>query len=181
MKTKTIILGITGGIAAYKSCDIISALKKKGHEVICIMTAEAEKFITPLTLETLSQNKVHKDMFELPDKRDIAHISLGKLADIIAICPATANFIAKLASGICDDLLSCTIISSTSPVMIAPAMNENMYKHKITQKNILELKKIGFQFIEPIRGRLACGTVGIGHLAEPAQIVNRIDKILKKT
>ena len=176
---KKIILGISASIAAYKSCDLINILKKKGYEVICVMTPDAEKLITPLTLETLSGSKVHKDMFELPDKREISHISLAQKADIIVICPATANIIAKLAAGLCDNLLTCTVISSSAPVLIAPAMNDKMYKNKITQKNIQELKKAGYKFIDPIHGHLACGYSGVGHLAEVAHIAKRIEKILK--
>lgn len=179
MKQKTIILGVTGSIAAYKACDLISRLKKKGHDVICVMTREAEEFITPLTLETLSENTVYGDMFRLPEKRSAVHVSLAKKADLIVIAPATANIIGHLASGICGDLLTSTVVSSKSPILIAPAMNDNMYNHKITQRNIQELKKIGYKFINPIRGHLACGYVGIGHLADVDQIVKEIDKILK--
>jgi len=176
---KTIVLGITGSIAAYKACDLINHLKKKGHDVICLTTKEAGEFITPLTLETLSGNTVYKDMFKLPEKRDAIHISLAKKADLITIYPATANIIAKLASGICDDLLTSVVISSKKPILIAPAMNSNMYKHKITQRNIQELKKIGYKFIDPTVGHLACGDTGIGHIADIKDISKRIEKILK--
>ena len=179
MKKRNIVLGITASIAAYKACDLINALRKKGRDVTCIITRRAQEFITPLSLETLSGNKVYTDMFELPDKREACHISLAEKADLILISPATADIIAKLAAGICDDLLTCTALSSRSPVLIAPAMNDNMYNHGITQRNIRELKKNGYKFIDPIRGHLACGRVGIGHLAELSQIVKRIDKILK--
>lgn len=179
MKKKNIVLGITGSIAAYKACDLINLLKKKGHDVTCIMTKDAEEFITPLTLETLSQNKVYKNMFELPEKREVVHISLSKKADIIVICPATANIIAKTAAGIADDLLTCTVISSRCPTLIAPAMNDNMYKNTITQENIKKLKKHNFKFVDPIRGHLACGYEGIGHLADLNQIIKQIEKILK--
>ncbi|NQU95680.1 MAG: hypothetical protein HQ549_05600 [Candidatus Omnitrophica bacterium] len=179
MKQKTIIVGIAGSIAAYKACDLVSRLKKKGHNIICVMTRAAEEFITPLTLETLSENKTYRDMFKLPEKRNAVHVSLAKKADLIVISPATANIIGRLASGICDDLLTSTVISSESPILIAPAMNDNMYKHKITQRNIGELKKIGYKFVDPIRGHLACGYVGIGHLADLGQIIKEIDKILK--
>jgi phosphopantothenoylcysteine decarboxylase/phosphopantothenate--cysteine ligase len=179
MTKKNIVLGVTGSIAAYKACDIISSLKKKGHDITCLMTREAEEFITPLTLETISGNKVYKDMFQLPDKREIAHVSLAKRADLIVICPATASIIGKLAAGICDDLVTCTVISSRKGVLIVPAMNENMYKHKLVQKNIRELKKAGYKFIDPVRGRLACGSVGMGHLADPSHIVKIIEKTLK--
>lgn len=179
MTKKNIVLGITGSIAAYKACDLITHLSKKNLNIICVMTKEAESFITALTLETLSGNKVYTDMFALPDKREIAHVSLGEKADLIVICPATANIIGKLAAGICDDLLSAAVISSTAPVLIAPAMNDRMYKNKITQRNMLELKKAGYRFIEPVTGRLACGHIGIGHLADTSQIIKTIEKILK--
>ena len=178
MKAKNIIIGITGSIAAYKACDLMSQLKKNGHSVTVVMTREAEEFITPLTLETLSGNKAHRDMFRLPDKREIAHVSLARQADIIVVCPATANIIGKLAGGICDDLLTCTITSSTSPVLVVPAMNDNMYRHETTQKNIRELKKIGYKFVGPIHGKLACGSVGIGHIAGTKEIATKINKIL---
>jgi len=179
MKKRHILLGVTASIAAYKSCEVISGLKKKGHEVTCILTADAERFITRLTLETLTKNKVYKDMFELPEKREAAHVSLADKADLIAIVPATANIIAKAASGLCDDLLACTVISSKKPVLMAPAMNENMYGHAVTQKNIRELQKLGYHFIGPVRGGLACGSVGVGHIAPVEAIVKRIEKILK--
>ncbi len=179
MKKKDIILGITGSIAAYKACELITRFGKKGYNIICVMTEEAEKFITPLTLETLSENKTYRDMFKLPEKRNAVHVSLAKKADLIVISPATANIIGRLASGICDDLLTSTVISSESPILIAPAMNDNMYKHKITQRNIGELKKIGYKFVDPIRGHLACGYVGLGHLADLSQIIKEIDNILK--
>jgi len=179
MQKKNIVIGITASIAAYKACDLINHLRKKGHNIICIMTREAEEFITRLTLETLSGNKVYGDMFKLPDRRDIAHVSLAEKADLIVICPATANIIGKIASGLCDDLLTATVISSTSPVLIAPAMNDKMYKNKITQRNIETLKKAGYKFIDPVRGHLACGYVGVGHLADLTGILKRIEKILK--
>ena len=178
-KNRNIILGISGSIAAYKAASLITNLRKKGFNVISILTKEAEKFITPLTIETLSGNKVYTDMFELPEKREVVHVSLAKIADIIVISPATANIIGKIASGISDDLLTCAVISSKSPVLFAPAMNDNMYRNKITQKNIQNLKKIGYEFIDPTYGHLACGYEGVGHLADINQIIKKIEKILK--
>lgn len=180
MKNKIILLGVTGSISCYKVCDIITRLRRKRYEIICIMTKEARKFITPLTLESLSGNKTYIDMFELPEKRDLLHISLAQKADVILICPATANIIAKLASGICDDLLTCTVLSSKSTVLIAPAMNENMYKHPVTRNNISRLKKFGYKIIPPVRGRLACGHEGLGHLADVEVIISHMEKLLKK-
>ena len=178
-KKKQIILGVTASIAAYKACDLVTSLKKDKYEVTCVMTKDAGYFITPLTLETLSGNKAYAGMFEPPKEREVAHITLAQKADLIAICPATADIIAKLAAGIADDLLTCTVISTKAPVLVAPAMNDLMYKNSITQANIQKLKKAGFKFIDPVYGRLACGYSGTGHLADIGQIKSRIEKILK--
>jgi phosphopantothenoylcysteine decarboxylase / phosphopantothenate---cysteine ligase len=178
-KKRSVILGVTGGIAAYKACDITSLLRKQSFDVTVLMTKEAGQFLTPLTLQTLSGNKVITDMFELPESWEPVHTSLADKADIILIAPATANMIGKLASGICDDILSCVIFATKAPVLIAPAMNEKMYKHKIVQANIEKLKEIGYKFIGPIRGRLACGHEDIGHIAEPIDIANEVKRLLK--
>ena len=169
-ENKNIILGITGSIAAYKACGLVSLFRKSGFDISCIFTKEAAYFVTPLTLETLSGNKVYQDMFELPENRMPQHTSLADKADAIVIYPASANIIGKLANGICDDLLTCTIYASRAPVFIAPAMNDNMYNHKVVQKNIRALKDIGYSFIGPDAGRLACGRTAIGHIS-PAEIV----------
>jgi len=179
MKKKTVLLGITGSIAAYKACDAIRALTKKGAEVLCVMTKEAREFLTPLTLQTLSGNKVYEHMFEIPEKREIRHISLADTADLILICPATANIIAKIAQGMCDDLLTCTVLSAKCPVLLAPAMNERMYNNKITRDNITRLKKFGFHFVGPTSGRLACGSKGLGHLADLGSIIRATTGLLK--
>jgi phosphopantothenoylcysteine synthetase/decarboxylase len=179
MKRKNIILGITASIASYKACDLIGALRKKGHDVTCIMTRDAHYFITPLTLEILTENKVYDDMFKLPDKREVVHVSLAQKADLILICPATADIIAKLASGIADSLLTCVVLASKAPILIAPAMNDNMYKHRITQRNIAELKKTGCEFADPITGRLACGYEAVGHLADIGKITKYAHNLLK--
>ena len=176
---KTILLGITGSIAAYKACDIISLLKKEGFDVKVLLTKEAKEFVTALTIQTLSQNKIIADMFELPDEWSPAHMSLAQEADLVMVAPATANIIAKIASGVCDDMLTCTIFATEAPVMIAPAMNENMYRHPITQANIEKLKKIGYVFIGPIKGHLACGCEGIGHIADINDIVKEAKRLLK--
>jgi len=179
MKTKNIILGLTGSIAAYKACELINLFRKDGFCVTCLLTKEAKEFITSLTLETLSGNKVVEDMFALPENRTPLHTSLAEKADIIVICPATANIIGKLASGICDDILSCTVFSAKAPVLIAPAMNDCMYNHKIVQKNISILKELGYKFAGPIKGRLACGHTAIGHLADTATIFKESKKLLR--
>ena len=180
MKTKKlVILGITGSIAAYKACEIISCLKKSSIDVQVILTKEGKEFITPLTLQTLSFNKVLTEIFELPEEWDGRHISLAQDADLVLIAPATANIIGKLATGICDCLLTCVICATRAPVLIAPAMNEKMYEHKIIQANIAKLKETGYKFIGPVRGRLACGYEGIGRLAKTEDIVNEAKRLLK--
>jgi phosphopantothenoylcysteine decarboxylase/phosphopantothenate--cysteine ligase len=143
LRAKEVVLGITGSIAAYKACDLVRLYRRKGFNVSCVMTREAEAFITPLTLESLSGNKVYTDMFALPENRTPQHVSLGDRADIIVICPASANVIGKLANGICDDLLTCTCMASTAPVLVAPAMNTNMYANKMVLKNVETLKRSG--------------------------------------
>lgn len=179
MDKKEIILGVTASIAAYKACDIIRSLKEEGFEVTAVMTEEAKEFITPLTLASLTRNKVYSRMFSDPEDWEIEHISLADKADLILIAPATANIIAKLACGLGDDLLSSTILASRAPVVIAPAMNFKMFEHRLTQENIAKLKEIGYKFIGPKKGKLADGRIGIGHLADTEEIVKEAKKILK--
>ena len=176
---KEIILGVTGSIAAYKACDIINGLKKLNFNVIPLMTKEAKNFISPLTLQTLSGNKVIEEMFALPDNFDPLHTSLAERADLVLIAPATANIIGKLANGICDDILSCTVFATRAPVLIAPAMNDRMYNHKVVKTNISRLKELGYKFIGPVSGRLVCGYRGMGHLAGVDAIVTQAKKALR--
>ena len=176
---KTVLLGITGSIAAYKACDIISLLKKEGFDVKVLLTKEAKEFVTALTMQTLSQNKIVADMFELPGEWSPAHTSLAQEADLVMIAPATANIIAKIAAGVCDDILTCTVFATDAPIMIAPAMNNKMYRHPITQANIEKLKKVGYVFVGPIKGHLACGCEDIGHIAEIKDIVKEAKRLLK--
>ena len=176
---KTIILGVTGSIAAYKACELTSLLKKAGFDVVVLLTKEAEEFVTALTLRTLSKNKVLTDMFGSPEEWDPIHTSLAARADLVLIAPATANVIAKIASGICDDILTCTVLSVEAPVLIAPAMNNKMYEHSITQGNIAKLKKVGYHFIGPTKGHLACGCEAIGHIAELADVVAEVRRLVK--
>ena len=180
LKDKKIILGITGGIAAYKACDILRRLKRLGAEVVVVVTENAKKFITPLTLETLSENEVVTEMF--PERRfvGIRHVDLAGWADLILIAPATANVIGKIRSGIADDMLTTIVISSKAPVLIAPAMNVNMYENPIFQENLSYLEKLGYKFVEPEVGELASGVVGKGRLAEPKTIVNEAVKLLTR-
>lgn len=175
-----IVLGVTGSIASYKAADIVSQLKKAGFNVTCVMTPEAKEFITPLTLRTLSCNEVVEDMFKPPTVWEPVHTSLADKTDLIIIAPATANIIAKLACGIADDSLTCTVISSNAPLLVAPAMNEKMYYNKVTQENIAKLKKLGAIFIGPVKGHLACGYSGIGHLADVEDIVAAAKKLLAR-
>lgn len=180
LNNKNIIIGVTGGIAAYKTATLIGKLKKEGANVFVIMTKNAKEFITPLTLSTLSGNKVVEYTFERVEHYDIEHIELAKLADLFIVAPATANIIGKVASGIADDMLSTTIMATTAPILFAPAMNTNMYNNKIVQDNIKKLKECGYCFINPASGMLACGDVAVGKLASIEDIVKRIDEILKE-
>jgi phosphopantothenoylcysteine decarboxylase/phosphopantothenate--cysteine ligase len=176
---REIILGVTGGIAAYKACDIINGLRKVGIGVTVIMTKEAGHFITPLTLQSLSGNKVYSDMFETVSEWEPEHIALAKKADLVLVAPCSANVIGKVAAGICDDLLTCTILATKAKVLFAPAMNENMYKHKTVQANIAKLKDCNYKIIGPIKGRLVCGDEGIGHLAGVDDILKEAKRLLK--
>lgn len=177
LKGKNIIIGVSGGIAAYKSCDIVRHLTKNGANVECILTKNAKEFITPLTLQTLSKNKVYSDMFEDPKEWEINHISLAQKADVIVIAPATADTIAKLAQGRADDLLSCTVLASKAKVIVCPAMNTNMLNHKATQKNIEILKSYEYIIVESECGELACGDKGDGRLADTEIIISAVNKV----
>ncbi len=175
---KTVILGVSGGIAIYKSCEIVSRLVKLGYDVRVVMTQNATEFVTPLTFETLSNNKVVTTTFDKEREFEVEHISYAKLASAFVIAPATANVIAKLAEGICDDMLTTTVCATKAPVFICPAMNTNMYLNPVTQGNISKLKALGYHFIEPTEGRLACGDVGKGKMEEPINIVSIVDEFL---
>ena len=179
--SKTVVLGVSGGIAAYKACDVVSRLRKENIQVNVIMTKHATEFVSALTFQSISQNPVAVEMFEPVTNWDIEHISLAKKADIFLIAPATANVIGKIANGIADDMLSTTVMATKAPVVIAPAMNTNMYENPVTQANIQKLKDLGYIFIEPGYGRLACGDLGPGKLAEPDLIVENIKFLLNKT
>ncbi|MCM8818654.1 MAG: hypothetical protein NC915_04170 [Candidatus Omnitrophica bacterium] len=176
---KNIIVGICGSIAIYKSCEVVRKLIKNKWNVKVIMTKNAQKFVSPLTFEVLSKNPVYIDMFE-KNVYEEDHIALSDFADLILVCPATANIIGKIACGICDDLLTTTIISFPGTVIFAPAMNENMWKNKIVVGNVEKLKKYGYLFIGPGKGELASGKRGIGRLVDPEKIINFVEKIHKK-
>ncbi len=178
MKAKEIILAVTGSIAIYKSCQILRLFKKNGFLVSVVMTEEAKEFIRPLLFEQLSQGKVYSGLFTSPDVWNVEHVSLAKKADLVLVAPATANIIAKVNSGLCDDLLSCLIAATKAKVVFAPAMNETMYFNPITQENIKRLKTLGYKFISPKKGLLACGDEGMGCLEEPEEIFAQVKKIL---
>ncbi len=178
LKNKTVVIGVSGGIAVYKTLDVISRLRKLGVNVNVIMTKSATEFVTPLSFQSLSQNYVVCDMFEDPKTWDVEHISLAKRADVFLIAPATANVIGKMANGIADDMLTTTVMATKGKVLIAPAMNTNMYENPIVQRNITTLKDLGYSFVEPESGRLACGDTGKGKLASPETIVEEVVKLL---
>nr|WP_245526676.1 bifunctional phosphopantothenoylcysteine decarboxylase/phosphopantothenate--cysteine ligase CoaBC [Acetohalobium arabaticum] len=180
MKNKSILLGVTGGIAAYKALEIVSSLKKLGAEVDVIMTESATEFVQPLSFRSLSHNPVIVDMFTEPKQWNVKHISLAEKADLCLIAPATANIIGKVANGIADDMLSTTVMATNAPVLLAPAMNCNMYDNPILQQNLTKLKELDYQLIEPDAGYLACGTEGKGRLPAPDEIVNELIKRLTK-
>src|SRR3972149_3829388 len=175
---KKIIVGVTGGIAAYKTCELVRRLVTLNAEVIVIMTNSAQKFVTPLTFESLSRNEVITDMFP-PDKFvSTRHIDLAQWPDLFVVAPATANIIGKIKGGIADDMLSTVLISTEKPVLICPAMNVKMYENPIVQENIKYLAKSGYKFLEPEVGDLACRDVGKGRMPEPPRIVEEIVKLL---
>ena len=176
-----ILLGVTGSIAAYKAADITSRLTKLGHNVDVVLTESGSRIITPITLQTLSKNKVYTDMFEEITPSEVKHISLAKKADVVLIAPATANIIGKIANGIADDFLSTVVmaVANHTPVYIAPAMNTNMYENPIVQDNIKKLKSFGYRFIEPKESLLACGDLGRGALAYVDEIVEIIEGSIK--
>lgn len=178
LEGKTIVFGVAGGIAAYKVVDVVSKLKKQGARVFVVMTKNACAFVTPLTFETMSVNPVVVDTFERPQTWEVEHIALAKKADLFCIAPATANIIAKMANGLADDMLSTTILATTAPVLLAPAMNTNMWLAPATVKNVQTLKGRGVQLIGPGDGFLAEGIYGPGRMSEPDEIVAKIIDIL---
>jgi len=177
---RRIVVGVCGSIAAYKAADVVSMLRKRDWQVRVVMTRSATRFITPLTLETLSGHRVSVDMFDRGDW-EIAHIALSEFAEILLIVGATANVIGKIASGICDDLLTCTVAACDRPVVLAPAMNDRMWSNPIVQGNVEKLRQLGYRFVGPETGRLACGREGVGRLADPASIVRFVEDVTGET
>jgi len=178
LANKTIVLGITGSIAAYKAADLASKLTQAGASVRVVMTESATKFIAPLTLRTLTGKPVVSEMFAPASEPSISHIALAEAADVVAIAPATANIIAKLAVGIADDMLTCTVLATRAPVIITPAMHADMLLNPITQDNLAKLKARGFTIVEPGYGRLASGGMGVGRLAWTEEIIGAIQQVV---
>ena len=178
LKGKTIVVGLSGGIAAYKACDLVRRLKEQGAEVHVMMTRAAREFVTPLTLQTLSGNPVHTELFSLTEEQQIGHISLADRADLIVIAPATADLLAKAAHGIADDLVTTVLLATTAPILFAPSMNVHMWENRITQENVAKLKQVGCTILEPAEGSLACGYEGKGRLPDPESILAAILKMI---
>ena len=178
LSNKTIVIGVTGGIAAYKAADLASKLTQSGAKVRVIMTKAALEFITPLTFEAITTNAVITDMFKTDAEHRINHVALAEMADVFIVAPATADVIAKIACGIADEMLLSTILATRAPIIIAPAMNTGMWDNPVTQENIEKLKKRGFHIIEPGSGRLACGTFGAGRLPDTEILIGQIKKVL---
>lgn len=174
MRGKEIVVGISGGIAAYKTCELVRLLVKEGATVSVVMTRSATEFVTPLTFQTLSGRPVATDLFDLTQESEIGHIVLADRAALVVVAPATANLIAKAAHGLADDLLSALLLATRAPIWICPAMNCNMWEHPAVQRNVGRLKELGYRVIEPNEGELACGWEGKGRMVEPADLFEQI-------
>jgi phosphopantothenoylcysteine decarboxylase/phosphopantothenate--cysteine ligase len=179
MRGKTVLLGVTGSIAAYKAVDLASKLTQAGAKVDVVMTQCATEFVTPLSFSSITHRRTVTNMFEAPDEFEIEHIALAERADVVVIAPATANVIAKLAAGIADDMLTCTVLATRAPVILAPAMNMDMWENGITQENTARLRARGFKIVEPGSGSLACGAEGRGRLADIQDILTAINQVLR--
>ena len=177
---RTVVLGVTGGIACYKAVELVRLLVKNGFKVQVIMTRGAMEFVTPLTFQTLSGNPVATEIFSLTQESEIGHINLADSADLLVIAPATANVIGKLASGIADDLLTTVLMATQAPVLLAPAMNIHMYENVIVQENLRKLRRVGYHIMDPAEGYLACGYDGKGRLPDPEKISDEIERLLRK-
>lgn len=178
LEGKCVVLGVTGGIAAYKACELTSRLRKAGAQVFVVMTKNACQFVAPLTFETLSNHPVATDTFARPETWEVEHVALAKRADAFVIAPATANILAKMACGIADDMLSTTVLATRAPILVAPAMNTGMWENTATQENVRILRGRGVHFIGPEGGFLACGDTGAGRMSEPSAIFEAVEKLL---
>jgi len=166
-----VLLIVGGGIAAYKSLELVRLLKKAGHQVTPVLTKSGEHFVTPMSLGTLAESPVYSSLWELKDEIEIGHIQLSRAADVLLVCPATADLLAKMAAGIADDLATTLLLATDKPVVVAPAMNVRMWQHPATARNVAQLRSDGVQVIEPDEGEMACGEYGPGRLPEPSAIV----------
>lgn len=180
LKDKKILLVISGGIAAYKSLELIRLIRKDGGDVRCILTSGGEKFVTPLSVSALSENEVYTDLWSLKDESEMGHIRLTREANLIVIAPASASLLARLANGMADDLATTTLLASDKPALFAPAMNHKMWSNPATQENVRRLLERGYAMIAPTEGDMACGEFGVGRLAEPADILSAIQSLFKK-
>lgn len=178
LKGKTIILGVSGGIAVYKAVELLRLLTKAGARVHVIMTRSACEFVTPLTFQTLSGHPVHTELFNLYQEQEIGHISLADRADLFILAPATANLVGKIAQGLADDLLTTTVMATKAPVLVVPAMNTNMYENPLYQRNEQRLREVGYHLLEPVCGELACGWMGQGKMPDPQAIVATAEDVL---
>ena len=178
LSDKRILLIITGGIAAFKAAELIRLLRRAGCGVTCVLTANAARFVTPLTLQALSETKVYIDLFSLTDENEMGHIELSRAADLLVVAPATANILAKMANGLADDLASTVLLATDKPVLVAPAMNVRMWLHAATQANMATLRSRGVLEIGPNEGAMACNEYGPGRMAEPAEILTAIENAL---
>ena len=175
---KTIVHILTGSIAAYKAGDLIEELRAEGARVICVLTESAKQFITPLVLRAVSGEKVYHDFFSPETPYDVLHTSLAEEADLILVAPASADFIARLACGMANDLASCIILAARRPIVLVPAMNDQMYTHPLTHENLKKLQKIGYHLIEPVKGRLVCGKEAVGHISDSRTILTSLQNLL---
>ena len=171
---KRVLLIVGGGVAAYKALELVRLLRKAGVAVRPILTASGAKFVTPLSLSALAEDKVYADLFDLTDESEMGHIELSRSADVVVVAPATANLMARAANGIADDLATTTLLATDKPVLMAPAMNVRMWSHPATQRNMAALKADGVRFVGPDEGAMACGEFGPGRLAEPQAIFDTI-------
>ena len=174
-----VLLIIGGGIAAYKSLELVRLLKKAGHEVTPVLTSGGEHFVTAMSLGTLAESPVYSSLWELKDEVEIGHIQLSRSADFLLVCPATADLLAKMAAGLADDLATTLLLATDKPVVVAPAMNVRMWQHPATRRNIARLKEDGVKVIEPAEGEMACGEFGAGRLPEPQDIMDSLGDLLK--
>src|SRR5262245_59379135 len=175
---RTVVVGLTGGIACYKACEVVRLLVSAGAQVRVVMSRGAREFVTPLTLQTLSGHPVGTDTFSLTEESEIGHIRLADAADVVVVAPATANALAKLAAGIADDLLTTVLLATRAPVVVAPAMNVHMWEHATVQENLARLVARGVRVVGPASGYLACGYEGAGRLADPEEIVDEVRRVL---